>query len=166
MPAASSPARSRHAALAGIVLGGLVLTGGCGAEASPFSGAGDDGGADVSSVQDQVGVPEECRDAFPGQVERADLSEVTLWPPGFPEPPVPAVLCQTSGDLDGTTWRVGYAVDVAPHEALSAYRAALQPWRLRTVRRSSELAGEADDGTLFSVTAFEGGVTIIFSRGA
>ena len=109
-------------------------------------------------------MPEDCREAFPGQLAPADLADISIWPENFPEPPVAATLCQAEENEDGTTGTVGYATDVASPQVLDTYRAALAPYELDTGGSADQIMGSASDGTLFSITAPNGTIRIAFAK--
>ncbi len=132
-------------------------------EPSGAGGAsGDTPGADggLTEVQDRFGVPEECRTAFPSALAAASLDDLDVVPTNWPEPPVPATLCQASGSLDGTIATIDYVTDVSPEEVLAAYEAALVPFEVGA-DRSAGLTGQAGS-TAFSVTAPAGTIRVSF----
>lgn len=131
-------------------------------------GASPQGGGDsLSEVQEESGVPEECREAFPAAFGEADIADVELLPEGWPEPPVDATLCQTSATLDDEVEVLSYATDAAPAEVLDAYEAALGG-SFETTREDKGL-GEGLSGTAgavgFEVMPSDGSFSITFGKG-
>src|SRR5689334_11837694 len=84
--------------LAALVLGPLSLSA-CSGGAEASSAA--DPEAALAEVQEQTDVPEECREAFPVAVGRADAAAITLMPSDWPADAVAATLCQTSSSGSG-----------------------------------------------------------------
>ena len=161
------PVTARGGATLGTVLAALLLTAtACGGGDDPAARSEVPGGSsevDLSEVQEEFDVPEPCREPFPSQVAPADLTEVTLWPTNFPEPPVAAVLCQAFETPDGTIATVDYATETPPEQVLATYRAALKGLELDSGENPDEINGTAADGTRFTITAPEGTIKLAFA---
>jgi len=142
----------------------LTACGGSDDPAARTEVPGTSAGADVSAVQEEFDVPEDCREPFPGQLAPADLVDISIWPENFPEPPVAATLCQAEESEDGTTGTVGYATDVPSAQVLDTYRAALAPYELDNGGGADQITGSADDDTLFSITAPDGTIRLTFAK--
>ncbi|KRB79995.1 hypothetical protein ASE01_00340 [Nocardioides sp. Root190] len=159
-----TPRRLLLASITLLVAGGLAACGGTDEpEASSPAGADDV----IADLQDEAGVPEECRDAFPAAIGSPDLSRILLEPEGWPEPPVEATLCQTSTTLDDTIEIASFATEEPPAEVLDAYEAALEG-TFETTRDENglgELISGATDSGGFEVAAVDGSFTLTFSQG-
>lgn len=119
----------RRAVLRPAAAAALVLAlSGCADDADPIdrpfsSEAGDDPGVPAAGVTDAV--PEACRGPFPQAFGPADIDELGLLPPDFPEPPVQATLCLTAETVGGSHETASYATSATPEEVLAAYVTAL-----------------------------------------
>lgn len=163
-----TPQPQRRLLLATLTLlatGGLAACGGdSGASDSTSPTRADN---DLTDVQEETGVPPECRDAFPVAIGAADLADVELIPAGWPEPPVEATLCQTSSTLDDQIAIASYATEAAPAEVLDAYETALAG-TFETSREENglgEVLSGSSEGGGFEVAAADGSFTLTFSQG-
>jgi hypothetical protein len=140
----------------------LALTA-CGAEAAGSDGADGSG----SSGGSDLGAPAGCAEAFPVAVGTPDLADVTNRPADFPDPPVDAVLCQTSSTLDDTVTIASYATEAGPDEVLSAYEELLGA--TYEVVRADDGAGETLTGDLggvfVQVSPRDGAFSVAFGEG-
>lgn len=133
-----------------------------GSDSSPTVAAG----GDVDDGDSPAGVPEECRTAFPQALGPADLSELTLLPDGFPEPPVAATLCITAETVGGRQETASYATAAGSEEILAGYEAALAAYGATRdhdgVGRPIVVA-DAGDVTV-QVTPQDGGFVLALAR--
>jgi len=111
-----------------------------------------------------AGASTACED--PAGVGATDLADVTSLPSDWPRPPVPALLCGTSGATDGQHESATYATPAAPRTVLGQYEAAL-PASYDVTRRDGA-DGELLEGTAgavsFRVEAREGSYSLTFGR--
>jgi hypothetical protein len=129
--------------------------------------AADPGSPDaaVAQVQEQTDVPQECREAFPVAVGKADPADVTLMPATWPTDVVEATLCQTSATGSGIQV-ASYATDATGPEVLDAVQGAL-PSSYDVVREDQGMGEQLDgsgDGVSFRVTVREGAYDVMFSE--
>lgn len=148
---------------------------GCGALAAAalllLAGCGDDGGSSsaddaAAAVDDKAapGVPEECADFM--ALEPASLDDVELLPADWPEPPVDATLCTTSGTLDGGQESMDYATDASPEQVLAGYEAALGEYGAQLDQDGlgrDIVVATAGDVTI-QVTADDGAYSVVLVR--
>jgi hypothetical protein len=121
--------------------------------------------AAIAEVQQQSDVPQECREAFPMAVGKADPADVTLMPAAWPTDAVEGLLCQTSAGGSGIEV-ASYATEATGPEVLDAVQAAL-PSSYDVVRQDQGMGEQLDgsgDGVSFRVTVREGAYDVMFSE--
>ena len=121
--------------------------------------------AALAEVQEQTDVPQECREAFPVAVGRADPAAITLMPATWPTDAVEGTLCQTSTSGSGIQV-ASYATETAGAEVLDAVQQAL-PSSYDVVREDQGLGEQLDgsgDGVSFRVTVREGAYDVMFGE--
>ncbi|WP_110206219.1 hypothetical protein [Nocardioides daejeonensis] len=141
------------------------------APATTDAGDADDlDGLDTQQNSDErleTGLPEECLEPFPFAFGEPDLGEVEMLPEEWPEPPVEAVLCSTSGTVGESIETADYATDADPEEVLAAYLEALaaySPERTTVAELGRDVIdGQAGD-VWFRVDAEPGRFTLTFSH--
>jgi hypothetical protein len=147
------------AVLVALPLGLSACSGGAEADPAPPETA-------LAEVQEQTDVPEECRDAFPVAVGRADAAAITLMPATWPTDAVEGTLCQTSATGSGIQV-ASYATDASGAEVLDAVQGAL-PASYEVTREDQGMGEQLDgtgDGVSFRVTTREGAFEVMFSEG-
>lgn len=151
---------ARTAAAAGVLLGLATLVG-CGGDGGDDTAVADPDAA-LEQLQDDSGVPEECREAFPVAMGPADLADLSMLPVDWPEAPAGATLCQTSATLDAGVETADFATGALTTEVLDALEESLAP--AYAVERGDEGLGEQLTGTagnvVFEVTTREGAYTV------
>lgn len=160
-------------ALIGYLLSSLALLGtacddgpgGDGSVPASDTPGGPGGPGESGQPGGREGVPEECATAFPQAIAEPDLSEVSLVPDGFPEPPVAATLCLTSETVGGRNETASYATDATADEVVAGYESALASFG---ASRSTDGVGRpvviaAADGVVIQVTPQDGGFVIAFA---
>ncbi len=143
---------------------GLSACSGDADAASGTSGTSDDPEAALAEVQEETDVPQECRDAFPVAVGKADEGAISLMPETWPRDAVDGTLCQTSSTASGIQV-ASYATSATGSEVLDAVQDAL-PASYDVVRQDQGLGEQLDgtgDGVSFRVTTREGAFEVTFS---
>lgn len=133
--------------------------------------SGEDSGQGVPAPDGPDGpdapeVPAECLDTYIGLLGPADLAEVRLLPPSWPDPPVPATLCVTKETGDGAEV-AEYATDEASEAVLDGYEQALLAAGAQVSREDSGTGSEVLSGTLeaveFQVSTREGAFKFVLA---
>lgn len=157
------PVRRSLGGLCLAVLGVTALSS-CGAEADDAPVAAATGGGGIAEDQLGSGLPDECLDAFPVAVGEPDLADLGgVVPADWPEPPIDAVLCQTSGTLDDNVHTAAYATSASEDEVLAAYEQSLARYdAVREDQGSGEMVWGTAGDVAFQVTARPGAFTVFF----
>ena len=145
---------------------GLAACGGTDTAGSGSAGTGTDPDRALTEVQEETGVPEECREAFPVDVGEADEAAISLMPASWPKDAVDGTLCQTSASGSGIQV-ASYATSASGREVLDAVQDAL-PSSYEVVRADQGLGEQHDgtgDGVSFRVTTRDGAFDVMFSQG-
>ena len=119
----------------------------------------------LAEVQAETGVPEECREAFPVAVGKADVAAVSLMPASWPQDAVDGTLCQTSASGSGVQV-ASYATSASGTEVLDAVQDAL-PASYEVVRSDQGMGEQLDgsgEGVSFRVTTREGAFEVMLSQ--
>lgn len=111
-----------------------------------------------------AGASTPCEATSPVTVGGADLADVAGLPADWPAPPVPALLCGTSGGAGSDSGSATYATPATPTTVLGQYEAAL-PATYEVTRQDGAdgemLTGRAGDVT-FRLEAREGAYSLTF----
>lgn len=149
-----------------VVAAGVLTLSGCSGDTDASGGADKAASdtVDLQDVQEDAGVPEECREAFPVAIGEADLADLSLVPGDWPEAPADATLCQTSSTIEGNRETADYATEATGAEVLDAFQGAL-PAGYEVTREDQGLGdmltGSAGE-VFFEVNTRDGAYTVTF----
>jgi hypothetical protein len=125
----------------------------------------DDG--DAPAAVDGAAVSEACVAAYPMAFGEVHLEDVEMLPDDWPEPPVDATLCVTSGTVGDAMETADYITDADEDEVLAAYLDALSAYGAAEDEDGlgdPVVTGQVGSDVLFQVQSEPGRFSLVFQR--